>query len=47
MSDTAEHCEPGGLPDIELVTHPREEVGQAIMSTLHSFRYPGTAACER
>jgi hypothetical protein len=42
MGNTAEHCKPGGLSNVERVAHPREKVCEAIMSTFYTLGYPGT-----
>jgi uncharacterized DUF497 family protein len=47
VGDTTEHGEFRSLPYVELVTHPREEVSQAIVSTFDSLWYPGTPARKR
>lgn len=47
VGDTTKHRKFGSLSNVELVAHPREEVGQAMMSTFDSLGYPGTPTRKR
>lgn len=47
MRNAAQHCELGRLIQLERLAHPREEMRQAVMTTLHSLRNACTAARER
>jgi hypothetical protein len=47
VGDTTKHCKFGSLSNVELVAHPWEEVGQTMMSTFDSLRYPGASTRER
>jgi hypothetical protein len=47
VGDTTKHRKFGLLSNVELVAHPWEEVGQAVMSTFDSLWYPGTPTRKR
>ena len=47
VGDTTKHRKFGTLSDIELVAHPREEVGQAMMSAFDPLGYPSTPTRKR
>jgi hypothetical protein len=47
VGDTTEHRKFGSLSNVELVAHPWEEVGQAMMPTFDSLGYPGTPTRKR
>lgn len=40
VSDATEHRKFGSLSNVKLLAHPREEVGQAMMSAFDSLGYP-------
>ena len=47
MSDSTEHCELRMLSDPEALPHPREEVGETIVSAPDTLWNARTSACER
>jgi hypothetical protein len=47
VGDTTKHRKFGSLSNVELVAHPWEEVGQAMMSTFDSLGYPGAPTRKR
>lgn len=47
MSNTAKHRESGMFPNLETLPHPREEVGERIVSPLDAFWNTSAAARER
>ena len=47
MSNTAQHSELGRGIKAKALSHPREEVGQTEMASLHSLGYTSTSAGER
>jgi hypothetical protein len=47
VGDTTKHRKFGSLSNVELVTHPWEEVGQTVMSAFDPLGYPGTPTCKR
>ncbi len=47
MGDATKHRKLGSLSNVELMTHPWEEVGQAMVSTFDSLGYPGTPTRKR
>lgn len=46
MSNTAEHGELGGFAQRKSLTHPREEMGQTVMTSPNPFRDTGAATRE-
>jgi hypothetical protein len=47
VGDTTKHRKFGILSNVELVAHPWEEVGQAMMSAFDSLGYPCTPTRKR
>jgi hypothetical protein len=47
MGDATKHRKFGSLSNVEFMTHPWEEVGQAMVSTFDSLGYPGTPTRKR
>lgn len=46
MSNTTEHGELGGFAQRKSLTHPREEMGQTVVTSPDPFRDAGAATCE-